>query len=79
MLCGPCHGLRIIKAIVAHKAGYKRQETTTAPVVTISGRSHAASQAGWASGDGDNKDNKDHLAGDSVPATRGVARRAPAR
>jgi len=68
--------LRIIMAVVAREAGYKRQETTTAPVITISGRSHAASQAG---GDGDNKDNKDHLAGDSVPATRGAARRAPAR
>ena len=62
---------------MAHKARYKCQETTTAPV--ISGRSHAVSQAGRAGEDGDNKDNKDHPAGDSIPATRGVARRAPAQ
>jgi hypothetical protein len=37
-------------AVVAREARYKRQETTTAPVVTISGRSHAASQAGGALG-----------------------------
>jgi len=78
-LCGPCHSLRIIKAVVAHEARYKCQETTTAPVITISGRSHATSQAGWAGGDRDNKDNKDHLAGDSIPATQGIARHAPAR